>query len=119
MALAYDARRATVDVDGIFVPAAEVRMAAARVAERLDLEGDWLDDSAKAFMPGPDPDRIGVFDSDNLSVAAASPRYLLAMNFSPPGSSATKTTFAFFTSSVFLRRSQKGPIWSSRRIRVT
>ena len=28
MALAYDARRATVDVDGIFVPADEVRKAA-------------------------------------------------------------------------------------------
>jgi hypothetical protein len=79
MALAYDARRATVDVDGIFVPAAEVRLAAARVAERLHLEDDWLNDGAKAFMPGPDPERIGVFEGTNLSVAAASPRYLLAM----------------------------------------
>jgi hypothetical protein len=79
MALAYDARRATVDVDAVFVPAAEVRMAAARVAQRLDLEDDWLNDSAKAFMPGPDPERIGVFEGTNLSVAAASPRYLLAM----------------------------------------
>ena len=79
MALAYDTRRATVDVDAVFVPAAEVRMAAARVAERLDLEDDWLNDSAKAFMPGADPERIGVFEGTNLSVAAASPRYLLAM----------------------------------------
>jgi hypothetical protein len=79
MALAYDARRATVDVDAIFVPAAEVRAAAARVAERLDLDSDWLNDGAKAFMPGPDPERIGVFEGTNLSVAAASPRYLLAM----------------------------------------
>jgi hypothetical protein len=79
MALAYDARRATVDVDAIFVPAAEVREAAARVAQRLDLEADWLNDGAKAFMPGPDPERIGVFEGDHLSVAAASPRYLLAM----------------------------------------
>jgi len=76
MALAYDARRATVDVDAIFVPAAEVRKAAARVAERLQIEEDWLNDGAKAFMPG---DRIGVFEGDHLSVAAASPRYLLAM----------------------------------------
>jgi hypothetical protein len=43
-ALAYDARRATVDVDAIFVPAAEVRKAAARVAERLHIEEDWLND---------------------------------------------------------------------------
>ena len=55
MALAYDARRATVDVDAIFVPAAEVRRAAARVAERLQIEEDWLNDGAKAFMPGSDP----------------------------------------------------------------
>jgi hypothetical protein len=79
MALAYDARRATVDVDAIFVPAREVRDAAARVAQRLDLEPDWLNDGAKAFMSGPDPARIGVFEGDHLSVAAASPRYLLAM----------------------------------------
>ena len=79
MALAYDTRRSTVDVDVVFVPAAEVRTAAHRVAERLGLENDWLNDGAKAFMPGPDSDRIGVFEGTNLSVAAASPHYLLAM----------------------------------------
>jgi hypothetical protein len=79
MALAYDSRRATVDVDAIFVPASEVRAAAQRVAVRLGLEPDWLNDGAKAFMPGDDPSRIGVYEGDHLSVAAASPRYLLAM----------------------------------------
>ena len=79
MALAYDARRATVDVDAIFVSGAEVRRAAARVAERLQIEEDRLNDGAKAFMPGSDPERIGDFEGDHLSVAAASPRYLLAM----------------------------------------
>jgi hypothetical protein len=79
MALAYDARRATVDVDAAFLPAAEVRQAARRVADELGLEPDWLNDGAKAFMPGTDPDRVGVFEGTNLSVAAASPRYLLAM----------------------------------------
>lgn len=75
MALAYDARRATVDVDAAFLPADEVRKAARRVADELGLEPD----GAKGFMPGNDPDQIAVFESDNLSVAAASPRYLLAM----------------------------------------
>ena len=92
MALAYDARRATVDVDAIFVPAAEVRQAAARVAERLQIEGDWLNDGAKAFMPGSDPERIGVFEGDRLSVAAASPRYLLAMKRWRPESSVIRMT---------------------------
>jgi len=79
MALAYDVRRATVDVDATFLPAAEVRRAARRVADELGLEPDWLNDGAKAFMPGNDPDQVGVFEGKNLSVAAASPRYLLAM----------------------------------------
>ena len=79
MALAYDARRATADVDAVFLPADIVRQAARRVAEDLGLEHDWLNDGAKAFMPGNDPDQISVFEGKNLSVAAASPRYLLAM----------------------------------------
>jgi hypothetical protein len=49
------------------------------VADELGLEPDWLNDGAKSFMPGNDPNQISVFDGNNLSVAAASPRYLLAM----------------------------------------
>jgi hypothetical protein len=79
MAIAYDARRSTVDVDAVFVPAHEVREAARRVAQRLDLSDDWINDGAKAFLPGDDPDRITVYEGRNLQVAAASPKYLLAM----------------------------------------
>ena len=60
MALAYDARRSTVDVDAIFVPSSDVRRASRKVAEALEMEPDWLNDAAKAFLPGDDPDRIGV-----------------------------------------------------------
>jgi hypothetical protein len=79
MAIAYDSRRATADVDAVFVPSSEVRTAASRVAERLGLEPDWLNDGANAFLPGEDVNRIGVYEGHNLSVAAASPQYLLAM----------------------------------------
>jgi len=79
MAIAYDVRRSTSDVDAVFVPAAEVRVAALRVAEKMDLEPDWLNDGAKAFLPGEDKDRIGVYEGQHLSVAAASPQFLLAM----------------------------------------
>jgi hypothetical protein len=79
MAIAYDTRRSTSDVDAVFVPSSEVRIAAARVAENLNLEPDWLNDGAKAFLPGEDKDRIGVYEGQHLSVAAASPQFLLAM----------------------------------------
>ena len=79
MAIAYDARRSTVDVDAVFVPAAQVREAAARAGERLGLAADWINDGAKAFMPGDDPEQTIVFEGEHLQVAAASPRYLLAM----------------------------------------
>ena len=79
MAIAYDTRRSTADVDAVFVPSSEVRIAASRVAERMNLEPDWLNDGAKAFLPGEDENQIGVYEGQHLSVAAASPQYLLAM----------------------------------------
>jgi hypothetical protein len=79
MAVAYDARRATADVDAVFVPSKEVRIAALRVAEKLGLEENWLNDGAKGFIPGEDAERVEVYEGTNLHVAAASPRFLLAM----------------------------------------
>ncbi|GAC1533512.1 MAG: DUF6036 family nucleotidyltransferase [Marmoricola sp.] len=79
MAMAYDTRRSTADVDAVFAPPDEVRRAAALVAGRLGIPEDWLNDGAKEFMPGDDPGRSSVFEGSNLQVAAASPRYLLAM----------------------------------------
>jgi hypothetical protein len=55
MAIAYDARRTTTDVDAIFVSSDAVREAATEVAEQLGLEPDWLNDGAKSFAPGNDP----------------------------------------------------------------
>lgn len=79
MALAYDERRATADVDAVFAPTAEVRAAAARVGERFGFEPDWLNDAVKSFLPGEDIARIGVYEGKHLGVAVASPRFLLAM----------------------------------------
>jgi hypothetical protein len=47
-------------------------------SERALPEG-WLNDAAKAFLPGPDPDLRTVFERPGLGVAVASPRILLAL----------------------------------------
>jgi Nucleotidyltransferase of unknown function (DUF6036) len=79
MALAYDARRSTRDLDAVFQPKEEVYAAAATVASDLDLPTDWLNDAVKGFLPGDDPRARPVFETAHLRVDVASPQYLLAM----------------------------------------
>ena len=79
LAVAYDATRATRDLDAVFIPTDVVRQAARAVAEHRGLTEDWLNDAVKGFLPGPDPDAQRFYSSDSLIVDVASPRYLLAM----------------------------------------
>lgn len=79
MALAYDARRSTRDVDAVFEPKLVVYEAAAAVAAERDLPPDWLNDGVKGFLPGPDPYAGPVFELPGLRVQAASPQMLLAL----------------------------------------
>lgn len=82
MALAYNTRRATKDVDGVFEPKQVVYRAATRVAARhhdLELPEDWLNDAVKGFLLGDDPDATVLFDQPGLRVRVASPRYLFTM----------------------------------------
>ena len=80
MVVAYDARPATRDVDGIWRPSMELRAAAARVAGRHDdIEPDWLNDGVKGFLPAEDRGKARVlYDDECLSVSVPSPEYLLA-----------------------------------------
>jgi hypothetical protein len=80
MTLAYDARPATRDVDGIWHPSAEVRAAAVRVAARHDdIEPEWLNDAVKGFLPAkPKGPTTVVYDGDCLIVSVPAPEYLLA-----------------------------------------
>jgi hypothetical protein len=80
MAVAYDARPSTQDVDAIWHPSREVRDAARRVAARHDdVDDDWLNDGAKGFLPGEDEgEKPVVYEGDCLTVSAGSPEYLLA-----------------------------------------
>lgn len=79
IALAYDARRATRDLDAAFRPTTVVRDAARAVAARHDLAEDWLNDAVRGFLPGPDPGAQRYYAGSALNVDVASARYLLAM----------------------------------------
>jgi hypothetical protein len=79
MALAYSTRRVTKDIDAAFEPKSAIYAAAEKVAEERALPADWLNDAAKAFMPGKDSEARPVPDIDGIEVTTASPRYLLAM----------------------------------------
>ena len=79
LALAYDARRTTRDVDAVFEPKEAVYKAAAVLAERYGLPDAWLNDAVKGLVPAGDTDAVCVLDVPGLAVSVASPRYLLAM----------------------------------------
>jgi uncharacterized nucleotidyltransferase DUF6036 len=49
LAVAYDATRATRDLDAVFIPTEVVRQAATAVAEHKGLAEDWPNDAVKGF----------------------------------------------------------------------
>ena len=79
IALCFNGRRTTRDLDAVFAPTTAVRQAAAAVAGREGLGPEWLNDAVKGFLPGPDPAAVRYFEAPGLLVDVASPQYLLAM----------------------------------------
>lgn len=79
IALAFNERRATRDIDAVFEPKNVVYEAAAVVAGQLGLPGGWLNDAVKGFLEGGDPAAAPVLDLPGLRVLAASPETLLAL----------------------------------------
>lgn len=77
--LAFDDRRATRDVDAVFVPKNEVYIAARRVAEELHLPDGWLNDAVKGFVLGPDRYPTQSIELPGLRVEVASPQIVLVM----------------------------------------
>lgn len=78
MCLSMNARPSTNDVDAYFRPAADVRQAAKRVAQKAGVAEDWLNDAVKGYL-----DSKGRYDlylaHDHLKVYVALPEYLLAL----------------------------------------
>lgn len=110
MTVAYDARPATRDVDAIWHPSSEVRDAAARIAQRHhDLDADWLNDSVKGFLPGPDKGEPRVvYEDGNLTVSEASPEYLLATKLLASRVSRDETDILFLYDALGLRTVDEG-----------
>ena len=80
MALAYDSRRSTRDIDAVFKPHGVVLEEARAVAGELGLPPWWLNEQASVYVaPGGDASAPHVFDHPGLRVSAASPEHLLAM----------------------------------------
>jgi hypothetical protein len=80
LALAFDARRATRDIDAVFKPHGIVLEEARAVADELGLPQFWLNEQASAYVaPGGDPTAPRVFDHPGLRVLVASAEHLLAM----------------------------------------
>jgi Nucleotidyltransferase of unknown function (DUF6036) len=80
MALAYDARRATRDIDAIFQPHGVVLDEARAVAGELGLPPWWLNEQASVYVArGEDSKGPRIFDHPGLRVQAASAEHLLAM----------------------------------------
>ncbi len=82
--LLYGAREATKDVDVLLlghVDAVAVRLAVRRVASRLDLPEDWLNDAAKGYVHGLALGEVLV-DEPALRVHALAAHQLLAMKLS-------------------------------------
>jgi hypothetical protein len=79
IALAFDERRATRDIDAVFEPKSVVYEAASSVAEQRGLSPGWLNDAVKGFLAGDDPEATPVLDLPGLRCLTASPRILLAL----------------------------------------
>lgn len=80
IALAYDTRRVTRDVDALYVPHGIVHDEALEVARELGLPRWWLNEQASVYISAAeDTGKRRVFDHPGLRVVAASPRHIFAM----------------------------------------
>lgn len=79
LAIAFDERRSTRDIDAVFEPKAIIYQVANEMADEMGLSPGWLNDAVKGFVDAKDPEAVPTFEMAGLRVSTASPRILLAM----------------------------------------
>jgi len=80
MILAYDSRRVTRDVDGLFQPHGPVVEESRAVAREMGLPDGWLNENVSVYVSRvPDTNQPTIYDHPNLRVRSASARHLVAM----------------------------------------
>lgn len=81
IAMAYDSRRVTADIDAIFKPVDEVQDEVAQMAVDLRLPQGWLNNAVADTVAGvsADAEPRDLFSVDGVQVSVASPRYILAL----------------------------------------
>lgn len=96
IALEFDVRRVTADLDAIFHPETTVRAESEAMAITHGLPKDWLNNSVKGFVPGGDDGAVPL-DVPGVAVSVASLEHLLAMKMASyrPGKDQTDLEFLF------------------------
>ncbi|MBM3677906.1 MAG: hypothetical protein FJW96_08500 [Actinobacteria bacterium] len=79
IALAFDERRTTRDIDAVFEPKATIYEIADAMADAGWAEDGWLNDAVKGFLAGTDEGAAVALDVPGLRVSTASARMLLAL----------------------------------------
>lgn len=80
MALAFNARPSTKDVDAYFKPPVVIREIATELAAEANLDADWLNDAVQGYLSARG-DFQSFLELSHLKVFIATPAYLLAMKF--------------------------------------
>ena len=78
LALVFDARYATRDIDALFEPKEYMRKIFKEIASDYDLDDDWLNDGVKGYVT-PSMKFEVLFEYSNLKVFSANAESLLAM----------------------------------------
>ena len=78
MCLVFKTRESTHDIDAIFEPKQLLYDCIKRVAEKMNMPSNWINDSVKGFL-STKADFVPHLELSNLSIMVASPEYLLAM----------------------------------------